>query len=591
MAGSTISGDGPEREGNLYTTVISRAERQNGRSVSTDLGPTMVAIPDAAQLCPSPTPPLHPSLARAGGISSSSLVFTHAEDIPPSCSPTRGDRSLLLRPLPKPPEADQFLPISCAMGLWEVADPKKVTLPQLFRIEEDYNCGTISLEKGETVIVLYKKMVMTVKGSNSKGRKLVFFQNSTTTMSPITDGVQHSKPLTPKQLVALKHLPPVLKVLEPFIDGKGNAVTAGGLLFFKSSPNMIKSISRKVRKSTIKAKDRQGRSVLIAPHSSTTFSSHPEDIRLYLAEVVHHCQLPTKVLLEGGQEPADVITLEEVHLQDVLVAQRYGRAKDSSHFELATDARVQMAKVELADKKLEEGIYDVVYDSVPLPHTGTTHAITTHMDDEEDTDTAETSNEYATVMELQQTPQESSNTSAIGPPSESHVYSDVLIPPKPYDLRSSTSSTSATQLPQTTSPSSHLVHEAQVTASKQHTSLEQSTISQDQHTSRSLLPSLQLFGMHGAASATVSNNEERRRMNVNKLKQLGVGDILHLLEAMHLAEYKPMFEREIIDGHTLSTVTNGILLQDLNMTKEMHRLRLMEVIEGEKSVTDFLHRN
>ena len=132
--------------------------------------------------------------------------------------------------------------------------------------------------------------------------------------------------------------------------------------------------------------------------------------------------------------------------------------------------------VELADKKLEEGIYSVVYDSVPLPHTGTTHAITTHMDDEEDTDAAETSNEYATVMELQQTPWESSNTTAIGSPSESPVYSDVLIPPKPYDLRSSTSSTSATQLPQTTSPSSHLVLEAQVTASKQHTSLEKTCL-------------------------------------------------------------------------------------------------------------------
>lgn len=588
MADSTNGGVGPEREGNLYTTVISRAERQNGRSVSTDLGPTMIVIPDEAQPRPSPTPPLCPSLARAGGISSSSLVFTHAEDIPPSCPPTRGDRSLLLRPLPKPPEAAQFLPTSCAMGLWEVADPKKVTLPQLFRIEGDYNCGTISLEKGETVIVLYKKMVMTVQGSNSKGRKLVFFQNSTTTMSPITDGVQHSKPLTPKELVALKHLPPVLKVLEPFIDGKGNAVTAGSLLFFKSSPNMIKSISRKVRKSTIKAKNRQGRSVLIAPHSSTTFSSHPDDIKLYLAEVIHYCQLPTKVLLEGGQ---DVITLEEVHMQDVLVAQRYGRAKDSSHFEITTDARVQMAKVELADKKLEEGIYSVVYNSVPSPPTGTIRPITTLMDDDETIDAAETSNNYATVMEWQQTPRESSNTSAIGLPSESHVYSDVFIVPKPYDLRSSASSTSDTQLPQTPSPSSHLVLEAQDTASKQHTSLQQSTIPQDQHTSGSLLPSLQLLGMHGAASATDSNNEERRRMNVNKLKQLGVGDIQHLLEAMHLAEYKPMFEREFIDGHTLSAVTNGVLLQDLNMTKELHRLRLMEVIEGEKSVTDFLHRN
>lgn len=595
MAGSSRAevASGTEREGNLYTTVISKAERPKDRSSNPDLGPAMMAIPDEAQLRPSPTPPLLPSLARAGGISSSSLIYTHATDIPPP-PPTEGDRSLLLRPLPPLPEAAQFLPTSCAMGLWEVANPKKVTLPQLFRIEEGYNCGPISLDKGDTVLVLYKKMVMTVQGSNSKGQKLVFFQNSTTTMSPITDRDQHSRHLTPRQLFALKQLPPVARVQEPFTDSKGNEVPAEGILFFKSSTNMIKSISRKVRKSTIKAKDQMGRSVSIAPDSPTTFSLHPDDIQLYLAEVVHHCQLPVKVLPEGDRELTDVIMLEEVHLQGVLVAQRYGRVNDSSHFELATNAEVQLTKVALADKKLEENIYSVAYESVPSQTTATgartTHPSTTHTEDD-DQDTAGRSSDYATVMEWQHLPHESSKVSSTEPPSELHVYSEVLISPRPHPPSTSPSCSSGSQLPQTHDPSSHLVLEDQVSASERHSPLQPRT-SHDQHTSGPLLSPSQLLGMQGAASATDSDEEERRRRrSVNQLKQLGVGDILHLLESMRLSEYRPTFERELIDGHTLSSLTNRILLQDLNMTKELHRLRLMEVIEGVKPVTDFLHKN
>ena len=591
---------GPEKESDLYATVIPRVERQNGRSSTSDLGPGMVAIPDEAQLEPSPPSSLLPPLPQRREMSSSSLASPHTKEIlPPPPPSTKSDSSLLLRPLPTPPEATQFLPTSCAMALWEVADPKKVTLPQLFRIEGDYNCGAISLDKGETVIVLYKKMVITVQGSNSKGRKLVFFQNSTTTMSPITDKVQHSKHLSPRQLVASKHLPPVVKVQQPFTDGKGNEVPAGGLLFFKSNPNMIKSISRKVRKATIKAKDDKGRNVSIAPDSLTTFSSHPDDIKLYLAEVVHHCQLPVKVLLEGGQDSTDVITLEEAQLQDVLVAQRYGRANDSSHFELTTNARVQLTKVALADKKLEENIYSVVYDSVhkhPLPPQptattmGTVHPTTYMESEDDDEDTTGTSSDYATVMEWQLPSQEGSKVSPrVSPPTESNVYSEVLIAPRPQHLSISPSNSSASQLLQAPASSSHLVLETQDTDSERHSPL-QPTISQDQHTRGSVLPPLQLLGMQGAASATDSDEEERRK-NVKQLKQLGVGDILHLLEAMHLAEYKPAFEREFIDGHTLSSLTARVLLQDLSMTKELHRLRLMEVIEGEKSMTDFMHRN
>lgn len=640
---------GPEREGNVYATVIPRVERQNVTEPSPEMGPSMIAIPDEAQLSASPGSPKE----IREQLPSSGLSASYLKALPTSPpSSIKGDNSLLLRPLPTPPETTKFLPISCAMELWEVADPTKVTLPQLFRIEDNYNCGAISLDEGEIVMVLHKKTVTTVRGADNKGRKLVFFQNSTNTMSPIADESQQSKLLTPQKLASLRHLPPAVKALGPFTDSKGNEVPAGSLLFFKTSPNIIKSISRKVRKSAVKAKDHNGRSILIAPDSSTTFSSHPDDVKLYLAEVVHHCQLPVKVLPEDGQYSKEVITLEEAHLQEVLVAQRYSRVNNSSHFELATNEKLPVTKVALADKRLEENIYSVAYESVcmrPLPQPtsaarGSTYP-TTHTEPEDADDT--TGSDYATVMDWRQPTQEGSHVSPKVPATLSNVYSEVLIAPKPQHPNTSRSSPSASQLPQTSVhsppllldvqetaserhlpsqlpqtfvqsppllidiqdtdgerhspsqlpqtsiPSPPLLHDIQDTAGQRHSPL-QPTISHDQNMTMSLSPpSQQPLGMQGAASAmtvTGSDEEKMRKENLSQLRKLGVGDILHLLEEMHLAEYRPAFEREFIDGQILSSLTDGMLLQDLQVSTELHRLRLMKVIKGEKSVRAFLHK-
>ena len=608
---------GPGKEGNLYSTVIPRAERQNDRDPSPDIGPCMIAIPDEAQLSASPVPPL----VISGELPSTGLASPYPKALPtPPPSSIKEGNPLLLRPLPTLPETTKFLPTSCAMQLWEVADPTKVTLPQLFRIEGSYNCGAISLDDGEIMMVLYKKMVTAVQGADSKEKKSIFFLNSTKPMSPIADESQHSKLLTPKKLASIRHLPPVVKALGPFTDSKGNEVPEGSLLFFKKSPNMIKSISRKVRKSAVTAKDQSGRSILIAPDSSTTFSSHPDDVKLYLAEVVQHCRLPVKVLPEDGQYPKDVITLEEAHLQEVLVAQRYSRVNNSSHFEVATNEKLQVTKVALADKTFEESIYSVAYESVsmrPLPQPpsiGTTHP-TSPEDDEDATDS-----DYETVMDWQQPTQNDSHPSPKVPPKQTNVYSEVLITSKPQHPKTSSSSYSASQLPQTTVQSPPLLivnqdltgegHSAsqlpqtsvqsppplldiQDIVDVRHTPL-QPTISHDQGMRMSPSPpSQQLHGMQGAASAvtvTDSNEEKTRTGNLRQLQKLGVGDILHLLDGMHLSEYRPAFEREFIDGQILSNLTDAMLQQDLQVSTELHRLRLMKVIKGEKSVRDFLHK-
>lgn len=57
---------------------------------------------------------------------------------------------------------------------------------------------------------------------------------------------------------------------------------------------------------------------------------------------------------------------------------------------------------------------------------------------------------------------------------------------------------------------------------------------------------------------------------------------------MGLTQYKEMFHREHITGNLLVQCSDETLKKELGIEKKLHRMRLMEVISGQKSAKDLL---
>ena len=64
--------------------------------------------------------------------------------------------------------------------------------------------------------------------------------------------------------------------------------------------------------------------------------------------------------------------------------------------------------------------------------------------------------------------------------------------------------------------------------------------------------------------------------------------ILSLLEAMDLGQYREGFHREHITGEILVECTEEVLQRELEITSKIHRIRLMKIISGQHSASNFL---
>ena len=74
--------------------------------------------------------------------------------------------------------------------------------------------------------------------------------------------------------------------------------------------------------------------------------------------------------------------------------------------------------------------------------------------------------------------------------------------------------------------------------------------------------------------------------NIAYLKTMNVETVLQLLDDMNLAEYKNSFEREQVDGELLVELSKQEL-EDLGVTKNIHQLRLMKLIDGSSSAKKY----
>ena len=57
--------------------------------------------------------------------------------------------------------------------------------------------------------------------------------------------------------------------------------------------------------------------------------------------------------------------------------------------------------------------------------------------------------------------------------------------------------------------------------------------------------------------------------------------VLGLLDAIGLPQYKEAFTREAIDGELFSSLDNEMLAKELDVSSKIHRLRILKLIEPE----------
>ena len=59
--------------------------------------------------------------------------------------------------------------------------------------------------------------------------------------------------------------------------------------------------------------------------------------------------------------------------------------------------------------------------------------------------------------------------------------------------------------------------------------------------------------------------------------------VLQLLDALNLSQYKRRFEEEVIAGDILADCDDITLEKELGVTMRIHRLKLLQMISGESS--------
>ena len=67
------------------------------------------------------------------------------------------------------------------------------------------------------------------------------------------------------------------------------------------------------------------------------------------------------------------------------------------------------------------------------------------------------------------------------------------------------------------------------------------------------------------------------------LQQIG-----RLLEEMKLTEYVTKFQEERIDGRMLFELDDQVMRNELGMNKKLHRLKILMIVQGTRSVTRYL---
>ena len=446
-------------------------------------------------------------------------------------------------------DTKQFVRTGDMMSPWSIANSDEVQLPQLYVATTKYD-GPPVVEKGQVIMVVKIKTITLVRGIHSDGKEVTLSSNSSLQMSPLGQGVKASQSISAKALLSLKSPPPVVTVAKQFKAATKTIVPSGTRLFLQQDQASATKYKTAEPHSVLLARDLGGQEFMITASCSGLFSTHPRDTTLVLQEIIKHCQLPLKVHVCNTKEE---MTLESVTNQQTLVSYPFntGQKSEATVFELPAEASLQLVRVVMQSEEMEMRL---------------------QRGDGADEDDVENNYEVITEYTKTEHPQQvTSPTQKVTSPTQK-----VTSPTQKV--------TSPTQ--KVTSPTQKVTL-PNVAQQKRYSFV--STMSQDRSSPQGSSVGSPPYASGASAIGTTDEyNEKKIAENVVYLKSMQATEVLELLEAMQLEDYKESFKSEKIDGEVLSSLTEADLMHELNIQKRLHRVRLMKVIEGIYSASDIL---
>ena len=419
------------------------------------------------------------------------------------------------------------------LSLMEVASLPQTSLPKYFTTSKEDPTFPV-IRRDQILHVKFKKIIEVVEGTSSKGSKLIFPRNLKMKLSPVFTENRQQYTLSAPDLCRSMNLPSVVKVTKEFTHRKKGVTITQNTLLFLTDEEKAKNPSK--GRLSVKATDLRGMTVAITPSCKGVFSVNPDEIKLYLPEIITYCQFPCNILLENGIYSSDVITLQKVYMQEVLVAQPFNlvsREPEDRYVEIPTNKSMWLTEMHVSDPKTTN----------PKPHqlNQNKYAHNVAPETPRSNQFPPVTNRGAQILKLSKIRQTSE------PDLSSSLPSNEDTEPVDYDY----------------------VH----------------------NWSRVCL------GIDYEAMTVPKKAKERSNSlpvvltakdNISYLRNLSTVDIMQLLDAMKLGEYKDAFKREMIDGEIMCALSEEMLLNDLKIEKQLHRLRLMKLISGQTSSRKFL---
>ena len=414
---------------------------------------------------------------------------------------------------------------SCTMPLSHLVKTN-APLPRLVKIVQDKR---ICREKGDSLggqimLLKYHKKSRALQGSDLQSRPVTILQNSKVKLSPLKSEMYLSKSMSAERLLKLDPVPPVVRVANPFSTTKNGTVEAGTMLYLNSQT-----------KKQVKAKIPNGPTFTITARSDGEFSANPDDVKVFPLEVICNISLPINVLLEHNATSEDIVTLKEVTEVPVMVAQPYDIALAATlpmEVELIADGSLDVVRIVLEEREKEEEVYYYAKCVAPVRQQPESNL--------EDYDDVGNWTQFQTSR----------------PPSR---------PPSRTPSRT---------------PSKEVPASPRYTQSPRRLPMPSKTDKDEEY--------IQMTHPISGLSPSFTSEDSKRQQNLALLKKQSVSDICNLLGAMKLEKYKFVFEREMIDGHLMASLTEEMLSKEFGIQSDVHKLRLMKIIDGTHSVNAFL---
>ena len=469
-----------------------------------------------------------------------------------------------------------FLPVSKPAPLLSFS--QKLKTPMLLRVNSSFYSplGNLILDQGQIIVVMdiYSTRVITGIFANEPFKIIPDFERETK-FSPAENGTQGI--YTQNELIRANPLPIIVSSLSAFQDKLGKNVTKGSKLLIKKS---TKIMTRLTKKSSIHLYDLENTEVFIPKAAAVEFSTRHEDVCLPLSDFTKHFPLPAKakpISLDDDVNVIPEVELRRLETEEIIVGILPFEKTQMPivHIPSSVGVQIEVIKPE-NESKLEE-----IYIAARYGYVQTTTLMNKAL---------------STQNPRYDRPRKHSEPVLC--PRGSRSYSSVRLTkghriPKYQNIPFQTQTpTSTSQLEENyNSPSRHdyeRLDSPQIVAVRRRYQSESSdseglpTAVTSEYYKGRYSPPTTLQDGDGAVQ-----RKGQDQSNLAHLKSFTIIQIQELLKCMNLERYCESFKKEMINGEIFSSLTDE-MLQELGVSKQLHRLRIKKVISGDTSVKNLL---